>query len=202
MIDDKLQQKLEEACWAAHTLFARNKATGSSANMSFRHGDHIFITASGTCFGRLQPDDFTELDMEGNVVAGRKPSKEFPLHHGFYKKSDKIGAVIHTHSYYGTLWSCIQHDNPKDIVPRYTPYLKMKVGTVGIVPYATPGSQELFEAFGKVINESDAFLLANHGPVVSGSSVLDAFYGLEELEESCRIAWEAEGDSAKLNKIE
>ncbi len=201
-MDNELQKKLEDACWAAHTLFNRNKATGSSANMSFVHNGHIFITASGTCFGTLKPEDFTELDMEGNLLNGRKASKEFPLHQGFYKKSGNIGAVIHTHSYYGTLWSCLEHDNPNDIVPRYTPYLKMKVGTIGLVPYAPPGSQELFTAFGKVINDSDAFLLANHGPVVPGKTVLDAFYGLEELEESCRIAWEAEGSGDKLKRIE
>ena len=102
-MDKELQEKLEDACWAAHTLFNRNKATGSSANMSFVHQGHIFITASGTCFGRLKPEDFAELDMEGNLIAGRKASKEFPLHQGFYKKSANIGAVIHTHSYYGTL---------------------------------------------------------------------------------------------------
>ena len=201
-MDKELQEKLQDACWAAHTLFNRNKATGSSANMSFVHQGHIFITASGTCFGRLKPEDFTELDMEGNLISGRKASKEFPLHQGFYKKSANIGAVIHTHSYYGTLWSCLSHENDVDIVPRYTPYLKMKVGNVGLVPYAAPGSKELFAAFEKAIEKSDAFLLANHGPVVPGKSILEAFYGLEELEDSCRIAWEAEGRSEGLRKIE
>ena len=33
-------------------------------------------------------------------------------------------------------------------------------------------------------------LLKAHGPVVPGKSIMDAFYCLEELEESAHIAWE------------
>mgnify|MGYP000627011247 CR=1 FL=1 len=36
---------------------------------------------------------------------------------------------------------------------------------------------------------SDAFILAHHGPVVGGTSLMETFFGLEELEESCKIAW-------------
>ena len=34
-----------------------------------------------------------------------------------------------------------------------------------------------------------SFILKQHGPVIGGRSLMDAFYGLEELEESCRVAW-------------
>ena len=33
----ELKQKLEDAVWAAHSLFERGKTSGSSANMSFAH---------------------------------------------------------------------------------------------------------------------------------------------------------------------
>jgi len=189
-MDKELQEKLETACWIAHTLFARGKAAGSSANMSFRHNGHIFITSSGTCFGSLTPEHFTETDMKGTVLAGRKPSKEFPLHQALFEKGEEIGAVVHTHSLYSTLWSCLPQVDETDIVPEYTPYLRMKVGTIGLVPYARPGSQELFALFRQRAAKSDGFLLAHHGPIVPGKTLLDAFYGLEELEESAAIAWQ------------
>ena len=71
-MDKALQQKLEDACWAAKSLFDRNKATGSSANMSFRHGAHIFITASGACFGRLMPEDFAEMTLMGDLISAQR----------------------------------------------------------------------------------------------------------------------------------
>lgn len=171
-------------------MFERNKASGSSANMSFREGDKVYITASGTCFGTLRPEEFSVVALDGTWLEGPKPSKEMPLHLMMYEKSDKITAVIHTHSFYSTLWSCMDHENTTDCIPQYTPYLKMKLGTVGLVPYGKPGSQELFDGFRQCLDKSDGFLLRNHGPVVGGKNLMDAFYCLEELEESARIAWE------------
>lgn len=189
-MEQKLEQKLEQAVWAAHSLFERGKTTGSSANMSFRHEGKIYITASGSCFGTLRAEDFAVVSMDGTPLGERKPSKEWPLHLALFEKSPEIGAVIHTHSSYSVLWSFVPGLPEQDCIPDHTPYLKMKLGTVGTVPYEKPGSQALFDAFRQRVAQSDGFLLKNHGPVVPGKDVMDAFYCLEELEESARIAWE------------
>ena len=52
-MDKELEQKLEDAVWAARSLFERGKTSGSSANMSFYHEGKIYVSASGTCFGTL-----------------------------------------------------------------------------------------------------------------------------------------------------
>lgn len=183
------EQALTDAVWAAHSLFERGKTSGSSANISFRWGDSVYISASGTCFGTLKESEFVELDLNGNVIGGGKPSKEYPMHLMLYGKSDDIRAVIHTHGPYSVLWSCRKLKEGEPVIPRYTPYLGMKVGTVTSVPYAKPGSNELFEAFCEVLHEGDAFLLKNHGGVTAGKDMMDAFYQIEELEESARIAY-------------
>lgn len=185
-----LDQKLRDAEWIAHSLFERSKASGSSANMSFRDDDRIYISGSGTCFGTIKMTEFSVVTLDGKHIDGIKPSKELPLHIMMYQKSEVIQAVIHTHSLYATLWSCLKHDQLCDCIPEYTPYLKMKVGTIGIVPYGKPGSAELFRNFEKCVGCSDGFLLANHGPIVGGKTLFDAFYALEEVEESAHIAWE------------
>lgn len=191
-MEAELQKKIQDAIWAAKSLFERGKTAGSSANMSFRHGDSIYITGSGTCFGRLTAESFAVVSMDGKSLNEVKPSKEFPLHRMCYEKDKSIQAVIHTHSFYATLYSCIPHEYETSVVPEYTPYLKMKVGNVAMVPYAKPGSEELFGLFQEQVECGDAYLLANHGPVVPGKDIMDAFYGIEELEESCHIAWELE----------
>ena len=132
---------------------------------------------------------FSEVSFQGQHLAGINPSKELPLHKLYYEKSEEIQAVIHVHSFYATIFSFLDHPDKTDIVPDYTPYLKMKVGTIGLVPYAKPGSNELFGYFEKAAPFSDAFILAHHGPVVGGTSLMETFFGLEELEESCKIAW-------------
>ena len=65
----------------------------------------------------------------------------------------------------------------------------MKVGNVRLIPYAPPGTEELFRTFSANMGKSGAYLLRNHGPVVPGTSVFEAFYNLEELEESAHIAY-------------
>lgn len=188
--DAELEEKLEAAIWAAHSLFARGKTSGSSANMSFRHNDRIYITASGSCFGTMKKSDFTAISTDGSLLSEKKPSKEWPLHLALFEKSPHIGAVIHTHSTYSVLWSFIPSLQEHDCVPSHTPYLKIKLGTVGLIPYEKPGSEELFRAFRERVNASDGYILKNHGPVVPGKTVMDAFCSLEELEESAHIAWE------------
>ena len=189
-MDATLKNKIETAIWVGKSLFDRGKTAGSSANMSFRHNDTIYISGSGTCFGALSESSFSVVDLDGNHVSGIKPSKELPLHLMLYRKDDSIGAVLHTHSIYSVLWSCLEHKNISDCIPSYTPYLKMKLGTVGLVPYAKPGSKELFDLFEKNIDQSDGYLLQNHGAVVGDKDMMSAFFCLEELEESARVAWE------------
>jgi ribulose-5-phosphate 4-epimerase/fuculose-1-phosphate aldolase len=63
----------------------------------------------------------------------------------------------------------------------------MRVGRVRLVPYVRPGDP----AAGDLIRELDgihaAVLLANHGPVVTGSDLRSAVYAAEELEETAKL---------------
>lgn len=188
-MDEELKQKLADAVWIGKSLFERNKTAGSSANMSFYHSGNIYISKSGSCFGTLKETDFAILAPDGACLSDSKPSKEWPLHLQLYQKKRETGAVLHTHGTYSVLWSFLPAEDEKNVIPACTPYLQMKLGTVGIIPYEKPGSQELFDAFGARISDSDGYLLKRHGTVVPGKDLMDAFYCLEELEESARVAW-------------
>lgn len=187
--DAELRKKLDDAVWIAHSLFDRNRTTGSSANMSFLHDGKIYITRSGSCFGRLCAEDFSVMELSGVHLSGAKPSKEYPLHLAVYRHKPDAGAVIHTHGEYAVLWSFVPAEDETDAVPPHTPYLAMKLGTVGLIPYEKPGSAELFAAFEARADQSDGYLLRQHGVVVPGKDLMDSFYCLEELEESAKIAW-------------
>lgn len=193
-----LEEKRAIAVWIAHSLFERGRTGGNSANLSFLHEGKMYITATASCFGDLTGDGFACLSMEGQILDGRKPSKEWPLHLTVYRKKTGVEAVIHTHSINSILWSCLTHESEKDCIPPNTPYLQMKVGAVGLIPYERPGSRELFEAFDRNMDGSGAWILKRHGPVVPGGSLREAFYNLEELEESARIAWELKKAGIRL----
>ncbi|MCL2616302.1 MAG: class II aldolase/adducin family protein, partial [Defluviitaleaceae bacterium] len=91
---------IDQAIWVAKSLFDRGKTSGSTANISFRHENGIYITSSGTCFGFLTSASFSLLDEAGTCIGGAAPSKEYPLHMAIYKQRPHVRAVIHTHSFY------------------------------------------------------------------------------------------------------
>ncbi len=186
---NSLDQTFEDALWICRSLFERGKTSGSSANISFRIGDAVYISGSGTSFGRLGREDFGVLSPEGSLLGGIVPSKEYPLHLAFYQKDPGLRAVIHTHGPFSTLVSCLCPDNEDQMLPDFTPYLSIKVGKVCYIPYSPPGSPQLFDMVRRRVYKSNALLLSNHGPVVAGTSLMDAFYKLEELEESARLYW-------------
>lgn len=192
-----LDEKLELACWIAKSYFDRGMGSGTSGNLSFTHDGKLYITGSGTCFGRLQPTDFSCTTMDGTVESDLKPSKELPLHLAVYHHDPKCTAVIHIHSTYAVLWSCLDHEQENDCIPDYTPYLRMKLGSVALVDYGKPGSPELLKALESKLDAADGWLLRNHGLLVPGKSIMDAFSASEELEASCRVAWEIQGKNVK-----
>lgn len=181
---------MDFAIWIAKSCFDRGMGSGTSGNLSFRHEARIYITGSGTCFGRLTREDFSCISLDGIPINGVLPSKEWPLHTAVYRHDPACGAVIHIHSTYAVLWSCMDHTDENDCIPDYTPYLRMKLGAVSMVDYARPGSQALADAFSAKLDSGNGWLLRNHGLLVPGKTLMDAFSASEELEVSCRIAWE------------
>lgn len=189
--DPVLEVLLQDAVWAAKALFDRGRATGSSANLSFIHGDSIYITASGGCFGRLTSADFARVDRESLAhLSGPRPSKELPLHATLYRANPEARAVVHSHSHYTTLWACLEHPAAEDVMPAHTPYLKMKLAQIDLIPFAPPGSRELFALLEARVRPGRGYLLQNHGGLVAGKDILDAFSIYEELEDSAWIAWD------------
>jgi 3-dehydro-4-phosphotetronate decarboxylase len=95
--------------------------------------------------------------------------------------------IVHLHSTYSVAVSCLCHDNAHDILPPITAYYVMRIGRLPLLPYFRPGDMELADAVREAARGSHAMLLANHGPVVAGTSLDDAVHNAEELEETARL---------------
>ena len=104
-----------------------------------------------------------------------------------YRERDKAGAVVHLHSTHSVAVSCLDGIDHDDVLPPITAYYVMRVGKLPLVPYFAPGDKALGEAVGRLAAKHSAVLLANHGPVVAGSSLSAAVDAIEELEETARL---------------
>jgi ribulose-5-phosphate 4-epimerase/fuculose-1-phosphate aldolase len=169
------------------SLFERGFTVGSSGNISVRCEDGFLVTPTNSCMGFLDAARITKLDAGWNLVSGDAPTKEVPLHRAFYEGRAQTGAVVHLHSTFATALSCLADIDPEDAIAPITPYVVMRVGRVPVLPYTMPGSADVAPLVRARAAEHAAILLANHGPVVAGTSLESAVFAAEELEETARL---------------
>lgn len=186
MLNEK--QAKEKIVLYAKSIFNRGLTSGASANMSVKIDNGWVITPTNTCFGFLDVDSMSVIDKNGDLLHGEKPSKEFLLHMRMYEKRPQDTCIIHLHSTWATSFSCLPVADESNIVPTYTPYLTMRLGPIARIPYFSPGDKKLADAISEVAGRHAGVIMANHGPIVSAETVEKALYGMEELEESCKIA--------------
>jgi len=180
-------QLREEIARLSRSLFERGFSVGSAGNISAAVEDGLLITPTNSCLGFLDPARIAKLDREGRHVSGDPPSKEVFLHRAFYETRPETRAVVHLHSTYATALSCLADLDPDDCIPPLTPYVVMRVGKVKLVPYVRPGDPKSGELIRQLGGAYSAVLLANHGPVVAGKSLVSAVYAAEELEETAKL---------------
>jgi methylthioribulose-1-phosphate dehydratase len=93
---------------AGRDFYRRGWVLGTSGNFSAVGSSEplrLAITASGADKGALLPDDFLEIDANGEVTRGEgRPSDETRLHLAVVRLRE-AGAVMHTHSVWSTLLS-------------------------------------------------------------------------------------------------
>jgi ribulose-5-phosphate 4-epimerase/fuculose-1-phosphate aldolase len=178
----------EDIVRAGASLFNRGLTHGSTGNISIALPDGGWLmTPTGSSLGTLDPARLSKLDATGRLIEGDKPTKEAFLHTTMYGARPGSGAVVHLHSTHSVAVSCldgIDHDN---CLPPITAYYAMRIGRLPLVPYYPPGDETLAEAVGALAGKHHAVLLANHGPVVAGTSLENAVFATEELEETAKL---------------
>jgi ribulose-5-phosphate 4-epimerase/fuculose-1-phosphate aldolase len=178
----------EQICSAGASLFNRGLTHGSTGNISVALPDGGWLmTPTGSSLGTLDPARLSKLDAAGKLVGGDAPTKESFLHTTMYEKRPRSGAVVHLHSTHSVAVSCLDGIDHGNCLPPITAYYVMRIGTLPLVPYFPPGDATLADAVGKLAGKHHAVLLANHGPVVAGSSLSAAQDAIEELEETARL---------------
>ena len=170
------------------SLFNRGLTHGSTGNISVALADGGWLmTPTGSSLGTLDPARLSRLDSAGRHLDGDKPTKEAFLHTTMYGARPGSGAVVHLHSTHSVAVSCIDGIDHANCLPPITAYYAMRIGRLPLVPYYPPGDETLADAVGVLASKHHAVLLANHGPVVAGSSLAAAQDAIEELEETAKL---------------
>jgi len=188
----------DEMCRLGSSLFARGLSFGSAGNISVRLDDGWLMTPTNVSLGRLDPARLAKLDTSGNLISGDPPTKETFLHRAMYDERPQATAVVHLHSTYSVAVSALAEVDTANVLPPITAYYVMRVGRLPLVAYHPPGDLNLAAAVRRLAGKHHAVLLANHGPVVAGTSLDAAANAIEELEETAKLFLILRGSKVRL----
>jgi L-ribulose-5-phosphate 4-epimerase len=88
--------------------------TFGNASEVDRSAGVMAIKPSGVAYDRLGPAGMVLVDLEtGRVVHGEaRPSSDTPTHLVLYRRFERVGGIVHTHSSYAAAWAQACRDVP------------------------------------------------------------------------------------------
>jgi L-fuculose-phosphate aldolase len=156
----------------AQELLRRGLVEGTSGNLSVRTGDgRVVLTPSSLPYETMTADDLVVTNLAGEVLEGdRAPTSEKALHLACMRAHDDIGAVIHSHAKYSTMFA-VTHQPIPCVIEEFDAFVG---GDVPVAEYKLTGSDDLAEEVARHVGDRGAVLMANHGLLTVGRDLADA----------------------------
>ncbi|MCU0804621.1 MAG: class II aldolase/adducin family protein [Burkholderiales bacterium] len=179
---------------AAHELMAIARRafevglqTGTGGNISIRVGtrSEVVIKPSGVGLVECNEDNLLIVDLAGNILKGTsKPSKDMDFHLGIYRVRDDVGGIVHVHSPWATAWASSGREMPLSTV-----HARDKLKRVPVIATQPGGGAQRAEEIVAEFRDPGlrAALLAHHGAVGVGRTLLDAEHVAELVEETAQV---------------
>ena len=198
-LDVNLMHPVEQINVIIGRIYRSGMTTTSGGNISVRddNGD-IWITPSGVDKGSLTVKDIICMKKDGTVIGIHKPSSEYPFHKAIYEARPELTAIIHAHPPALVAFSIARQVPNTNIIPQ----ARFICGEIGYAPYGCPGSEDLGKKIAHEFknNKYKAVIMENHGVVLGGTDMMDAYQRFETLEFCCRTIVNA-GKLGKVNSL-
>lgn len=182
---ERYEQTRQEICEICHLLYSRGYVVSNDGNVSARvETDRILITPSGVGKGRMTPDMLVLCDLQGNVLDGdRYPSSESKMHLMVYRERADVGSVVHAHPPLSTAFAICR----RPLKERYLAEMVVGLGEIPVTEFAMLSTEEVPESVRPFVHDHNAVLLANHGSLAWGPTLLSAFDRLETVEQTAKV---------------
>jgi L-fuculose-phosphate aldolase len=183
----------------AQRMLAEGLVEGTSGNISGRLPDGLVcVTPSSVAYDTMTLDDLVVVDLDGAVVEGtRSPTTEKDLHLATLRRYPELGAVIHTHAVYATMFA-LAHEPIPAVIEEVVVYLG---GDVPCCDYRGTGTAALGDEVADRLADRGAALLANHGLVTCGPSPDKALHNAALAERTAKIVWGARAMGATIHPL-
>jgi L-ribulose-5-phosphate 4-epimerase len=164
-----------------------------------RESGLVAIKPSGVEYETLKLDDMAIVDLSGRHLEGLKPSSDTRTHIELFKAFPGIGAVVHTHSRWATIFAQAGAGIPALGTTHADYYHGQVPCTRPMTPSEIAGDYEretgrvIAETFGNIDPMSvPAVLVHSHGPFCWGPDPRRAVESAVVLEEVAMMAWHAQ----------
>jgi L-ribulose-5-phosphate 4-epimerase len=170
--------------------------TWGNASVVDRDAGVVAIKPSGVQYPQLRAEDLVLCDLDGGVVEGsRRPSTDTPTHLAIYRAFEQVGAVVHTHSTWATVWAQAQRPIPlfgtthADLSPHPIALTRPLTEAEITAGYEAATGTALIEAVREYgPSEAPCALVRGHAPFCWGETSTAAVENAVTLEEVARMA--------------
>lgn len=179
-------EQIEQFIAQAHRVGDAGLTICSSGNLSWRIGDEVLVSGTGSWVPTLQKEKVSLCRIaDGEVLNGVKPSMESGFHLGVLRARPDVDVVLHFQSPYATAVACMK-EIPENF--NVTAEVPCHVGEeIPVIPYFRPGSPELAQHVIEALSGHNSCLLRKHGQVVCGKDFDEVFQRAMFFEMACRI---------------
>ena len=148
---------------------------------------HFLINKYGVMFHEMRASDLVKIDMHGNVVedgdvsSRRVNAAGFTIHSAVHLAREDLLCVVHTHTQAGIAVSCMK----EGLLPLSQHAMKFygRLAYHGYEGIALDLDER--ERLVRDLGQHKAMILRNHGLLVGGRSIAEAFHTIYMLERAC-----------------
>ena len=182
---ERYEKVRSEICEVCRLLYDRGYVVSNDGNVSVRvEPDKVLITPSGVGKGRMTPEMLVLCDLQGNVLTGdRYPSSESKMHLMVYQERPDVMSVVHAHPPLSTAFSICR----RPLKERYLAEMIVGLGEIPVTEFAMLSTDEVPNSVRPFVQDHNAVLLANHGALTWGPTLLSAFDRLETVEQTAKV---------------
>ncbi|MDX1962683.1 MAG: class II aldolase/adducin family protein [Pirellulales bacterium] len=167
-------------------IYQFRMTTTSGGNLSVVDDTgQIWITPARVDKGSLRRTDMVCVRPGGESIGLHPPSSELPFHQAIYAARPDLRAIVHAHPTSLVAFSMTRQTPDTRLFPQ----AHQVCGQPGFAPYGLPGSRQLGQNIAHAFMTATAdqtlptcVVLENHGVVVGGSTLAQAFERFEALE--------------------
>lgn len=154
-------------------------------------GRHFLMNPKWKHFSRIHAGDLLLLDSHDPSALERPEAPDptaWHLHGAVHARLPHVRCIMHLHLPYATTLSCLEDPEVKPIdqtTARFFRRIAIDASYGGMVDNETEGVR-----VAEILSRHDVVLLGNHGALVTGRSIAEAYDRMYHLERACRtLVW-------------